>query len=73
MTFKDFYLQAKNQPSAASNFITEICELTQRSEIAVRKWLSGENVPDKDVKKILEQHFNVPAEELFPTKKGGEK
>lgn len=72
MTFKEFYQQAKNQPSAASNFIAEICELTNRSEIAVRKWLSGENVPDMEVKELLAKHFNVTPEELFPKRKGGE-
>lgn len=72
MTFKDFYQQAKNQPSAASSFIAEICELTNRSEIAVRKWLSGENVPDIEVQNILAEHFGVTAEELFPPRKGGE-
>lgn len=71
MTFKEFYQMAKNQPSAASSFIAEICELTNRSEIAVRKWLSGENVPDLEVRDILAEHFNVPFDELFPPKKGG--
>jgi len=67
MTFKDFYQEAKNQPSAAKAFIKEIALLTHRTEIAVRKWLAGECVPDMNVVEKLSSHFNVPAEELFPS------
>ena len=66
MTFNDFYQQAKNEPTAAQKFIAEIAELTNRSEITVRKWLSGENVPDDETKKLLAEHFNVKPQELFP-------
>ena len=66
MTFNDFYQQAKNEQTAAQKFIADIAELTNRSEITVRKWLSGENVPDDETKQILAEYFNVNPQELFP-------
>lgn len=66
MTFKEFYQQAKNEQTAAQKFIAEIAELTNRSEISVRKWLSGENEPDDETKQILAEHFKVKPQELFP-------
>ena len=66
MTFKDFYQQAKNEQTAAQKFIAEIARITGRTEIAIRKWLSGENVPDDETKQILAEHFDVPANEWFP-------
>ena len=65
MTFKDFYQQAKNEQTAAQKFIAEIARITGRTEIAIRKWLSGENVPDDETKQILAEHFDVPANEYI--------
>ena len=66
MTFKDYYQQAKNEQTAAQKFIAEIARITGRTEISIRKWLSGENVPENETKQILAEHFDVPANELFP-------
>lgn len=68
-TFNDFYFAARSQMHPSVAFIAEIANLTHRSQIAVRKWISGENTPDYNVQEILAKHFGVPREQLFPPKK----
>lgn len=69
MTLLDRYQNAKNQArplSPAAAFIREVAEVTKKSEIAIRRWLSGECEPDELTKTVLAQHFNSTPEELFP-------
>ncbi|MDE6236016.1 MAG: hypothetical protein K2M56_09730 [Muribaculaceae bacterium] len=69
MTLLDRYQNAKNQArplSPAAAFIREVAEVTKKSEIAIRRWLSGECEPDELTKTVLAQHFNTTPEELFP-------
>ncbi|MBD5200751.1 MAG: hypothetical protein HDS85_01705 [Bacteroidales bacterium] len=71
MTLLDLYQQAKNQErpvAPATAFIREVAQVTKKSEIAIRRWLSGECEPDKLTKDVLAQHFNITPEELFRKK-----
>lgn len=72
MTFKELYQTAKNKPAPktpASAFIAEIAQLTKKSELAVRRWLSQDpnsTVPDALTQDVLAKHFHTTPEELFP-------
>lgn len=66
MTFADLYYEARKKPHPSVAFIAEIAEVTHRTQIAVRKWISGENTPDYNVQQIIAQHLNMPREQLFP-------
>lgn len=64
-TFTDLYLERKNEPTPAQRFISEVAELTKRSEQTVRMWLSGVQIPDPNVTENIARHFNVDPESLF--------
>lgn len=69
MTFKELYQKAKSKPAPktpAAAFILEICKITKKSEIAVRRWVSGDNIPDALTQDVLAKHFNTTPDELFP-------
>lgn len=72
MTLKEIYAKAKNQPkpdTPANAFVKEVAEVTKKSEIAVRRWLSdGDSscVPDMLTREVLAKHFGTTPSELFP-------
>ena len=66
MSFFEYYQTIKFQPSPAATFVREIANLCERSEIAVRKWLAGENVPKLKEQMKIAAYLNIPVEELFP-------
>lgn len=65
-TFQSLYQALKNEPSPAAKFVSDIANLTRRSETSVRKWIAGETTPDIKVQMILQRHFSIPMSELFP-------
>lgn len=72
MTLKELYAEAKKAPkpdTPANAFVKEIAELTKKSEIAVRRWLTDSDAycrPDALTQEVLAQHFNSTTDELFP-------
>lgn len=40
-TFRELYDEELRKPTAAQQFIRDVSELTHRSEVTVRFWLSG--------------------------------
>lgn len=69
MTLIELYQQAKNQErpiAPATAFIRKVAEVTKKSEIAVRRWLSGETEPDALTQEVLAKHFNTTPSQLFP-------
>jgi hypothetical protein len=64
-SFTELYLERKNEPTPAQRFINEVAELTKRSEQTVRMWLSGVQIPDQNVMKVIGMHFNVDPDTLF--------
>lgn len=69
MTLTERYEQAKrqNKPLApATAFVLEVANVTKKSEIAVRRWLGGQAIPDALTKEVLAKHFGTTPEELFP-------
>lgn len=66
MTFREYYQTLKYQPSPAATFIKDIAVLCNRAEIAVRKWLAGDAVPDMKVQMKISDYLKIPVEDLFP-------
>lgn len=67
-TFRELYEEELRKPTAAQRFVKEISELTHRSEVTVRFWLSGRQVPDELAQTIIAEKFNVDVKHLFPRK-----
>jgi len=70
MTLKELYNKAKEQPrpdTPANVFVRKVAAVTKKSEIAVRRWLSGESQPDALTQEVLAKHFGATPEALFPT------
>lgn len=65
-TFKELYDEELRKPTAAQKFVSEVSELTHRSEVTVRMWLSGRQVPDELAQTIIAKKFNVDVKSLFP-------
>ncbi len=71
MTLREIYEDAKRQPkpeTPANALIKRIAEVTKKSEIAVRRWISGESEPDELTKSVLAEHFSTTTDTLFPPK-----
>ena len=62
---KDLYNEAKSEPTPAQKFISEVAELTNRSELTVRMWLFGGQIPDSNVSRVIGAHFGVDPDTLF--------
>ena len=69
MTLSERYeqIKAESPVSPGRAFLLEVAEVTKKSELAVRRWLSGETTPDELTKSVLAKHFNTTPEELFPS------
>ena len=68
-TFIELYNEAKNQPTPAQKFISDVASITHRSEMTVRMWLAGRQLPDDLAKITIAEKFGVNADSLFPKKK----
>lgn len=69
MTLAERYREAKNKErplTPAVAFIREVADVTKKSDIAVRRWISGEVIPDALTQEVLANHFKCQPEELFP-------
>ena len=66
MTFKQIYEEERNKPTAAQQFISEVAEITHKSQMTVKMWLVGRQTPDELTQSVLANHFGVKAEKLFP-------
>lgn len=64
-TFLDLYNERKSKPTPAQEFVSEVAQITHRTESTVRMWLSGQQKPDALAQSIIAEHFNVSAETLF--------
>ncbi|MCH5234512.1 MAG: hypothetical protein J1E16_04400 [Muribaculaceae bacterium] len=71
MTLKELYYEARKNTKPMTPgraFINEVAQVTKKSDLAVRRWLSNESpsVPDRLTQEVLAKHFNTTPEELFP-------
>ena len=65
-TFRNLYEDEKNKPTAAQLFVSRVATLTKRSEVTVRMWISGQQVPDELAKSVIAQEFGADVNSLFP-------
>lgn len=59
---------AKTVLSPKKEFINRLMDVTHRSEMAVRGWISG-RMPDKLAKSVISKELGIPVEVLFPKNK----
>lgn len=69
-TFRNLYEDEKKKPTAAQLFVSRVATLTKRSEMTVRMWLSGQQVPDELAKSVIAQEFGADVNSLFPIEYG---
>lgn len=67
-TFKQIYEELDPTPPK-TDWIRRIAKATMRSEMTVRMWLNGRQVPEPLVQNIIAKELGVPLEGLFPQKK----
>ena len=65
-TFKELYLKEKEKPTPAQSFIDEVAELTGRSTVTVRLWITGNQYPDINTQKLIAAKYDVALDTLFP-------
>lgn len=65
-SFIELYQEAKSRPTPAQEFIAEIAALTHRSEMTVRMWISGKQVPDELAQATIAKRYDVNIDGLFP-------
>lgn len=65
-TFRNLYEDEKKKPTAAQLFVSRVAALTKRSEVTVRMWISGQQVPDELAKSVIAQEFGADVNSLFP-------
>ena len=65
-TFRNLYEDEKKKPTAAQLFVSRVDTLTKRSEVTVRMWISGQQVPDELAKSVIAQEFGADVNSLFP-------
>ena len=54
------------EQKAAQVFVSEVAAVTKRSEMTVRMWLSGKQVPDELAQTMIAEKYKVSVESLFP-------
>ena len=67
-TLLEIYKERKSLPTPAMNFIRELSQVTHRSEMTVKGWLTGKFRPDINTQIVLAHHLNSEANILFPPK-----
>ncbi len=69
MTFREYYLEMKKQerpPHPAKVFLQKIADLTGRSPKTVSQWLSGSQVPPREICIQIGDLLEVNPDDLFP-------
>ncbi|MCR5658894.1 MAG: hypothetical protein K6G25_06170 [Bacteroidales bacterium] len=71
-TFRELYDEvwgpARKAGKDAKEFIHRCAEVTKRSEVTVRMWLCGKQVPDALAQEALANELGISADCLFPKK-----
>ena len=65
-SFIELYNESKSKPTPAQEFVAEVARITHRSEVTVRMWLAGNQIPDALVQSVIADHFGVDMAGLFP-------
>ncbi len=73
ISLKERYEELKKEPSPSRKFIRELAELTNRSELTVRLWLSGHHEPEPLIAQIIAKAYDLDPETLFPKEESHDK
>lgn len=65
----EIYYSLKEKPSPAYEFIAGLASATHRSENSVRKWISGEIIPDINTQLIIADYLKMDVRTLFEPKR----
>lgn len=71
-TFKEIYEALPERTAPKSEFVKRIADVTKRSELTVRCWLSGRQVPDRLAQETIAEELGVPVDGLFINPKNQE-
>lgn len=66
MALTDYYNQLPKSSHPKTEFIRELAKDCQVSIEAVRAWVKGTRIPNKEHWPAIEKRTNTPAAELFP-------
>lgn len=66
MTLRELYEEARKSPTPGVAFVREVMAVTRKTETTVRRWISGEVIPDALTRSVLAEHFHCNPEDLFP-------
>lgn len=69
ITFRDLYIEHRDQPTPAQSFIAEVARITRRAENTVLAWTKGQQAPDQLAQEQIAAHFGVDIDTLFPNLK----
>lgn len=62
----ELYKEKQKELTPANKLIKQIQEVTGRSEIAIRLWLSGKSKPEPLVQRIVADALGIDADYIFP-------
>lgn len=66
ISFRDLYIEHRDQPTPAQSFIAEVARITCRAENTVIAWTKGQQTPDPLAQRQIAEHFGVDITTLFP-------
>lgn len=66
ISLREMYDELRKQPSPSRKFIRELAELTNRSELTVRLWLTGHHEPEPLITQIIASAYGLDPNTLFP-------
>lgn len=69
ITFIELYKSRRNEPTPLQRFVSEVAEVTKKSEVTVKQWAMGLQAPDELTRNVIADHFGCDPDWLFPNKK----
>lgn len=66
ITFLDLYLKEGKKPTPRQAFIADVAKVTKKSQITIKNWINGRQVPDALTVDVIAKHFNCDPSALFP-------
>lgn len=65
-TITDMYTAAKQQPTPAEQFISELTRVTGVSRLTAWRWMSGRAKPSLQAMIMMSNYYGIPQDKLFP-------
>ena len=65
ISLRELYEELRKQPSPSRKFIKELAELTNRSELTVRLWLTGHHEPEPLIAQLIAKTYDLDPDTIF--------